>query len=199
MINHYQALVEYCGEDWESFLDDILLSDIFKPLIDAYPDKNNLKCVIRYIVYSYSVDSDKIGIGVDWENNKKKIFEFVCVKPQSDLFNQLVNLTHPKVIEVIHNWLNHQGGEVFSRLQSLKDLKVEMQQASNGMILKSTGERDYDQKFKNAGYVKELSQMIKDLEAEIIQNNPKLKDAIRELDKLSGTKNSRSIGSYAVS
>ncbi len=40
--------------------------------------------------------------------------------------------------------------------------------------------------------------MIKDLEDEMIQNSPKLKEAIREVKTKTGEKNSRSVGSYAV-
>lgn len=198
MINVFQSLIEYKENEWEEYLDRILLLNVFKDVIEAYPDKDTLKCVIRYIAYAYSVQSDKIILGQDWEDNKKQIFEFVCVKPTRDLEDQLVFLLHPSITKSIHKYLDFQENSTHKTLSSLKDLKIEMQLSCNSRILKATGEIDFDQKFKNAGYVRELGKMIDDLEKELIQNDPRLKEAAKEVYQKSKEKNSRSVGSYAL-
>lgn len=198
MINGFSSLIEYQGNDWDNYLDEILLWNIFEDVIQAYEDRDTLKIVIRYIAYTYSVESDKVHIGTDWLQNKIAIFEYVGAKPMKDLQDQLVHLQHPAVLKSAHKWLEYQDSDTHKTLCSLKDLKVEMQLSSNSKILKANGETDYTQKFLNAGYVKELSKMIKDLEQELIQNNPRLKEAAKEVHQKSKEKNSRSVGSYAI-
>lgn len=197
MINAFNSLTEYKFEDWEQYLDNLMLYEIFEDVIKAYPNKSHLKTVIRYILYAYSVESDKVQIGADWEDNKKRIYDFVHGQQNKELLDQLVYLQHPAVTKTVHKWLEHQDMPVYKSLQSLKDLRLEMQLACNSPLRKNTGEIDFDQKFKNTQHIKELDKMIKDLESELIQNSPKLKEAVREV-KTTGEKNSRSVGSYAV-
>lgn len=181
MINAYSSLLEYRENEWENYLDQILLFDIFKPVISYYKNRGTLRCVIHYIVYTYSFNSDKITIGQDWLDNKKKIYEFVCAQPIIDLYEELVHLKNEHVLKTIHQWMDFQQNDIFKNMQSLKDLKIEMQLSSNSKILKANGEVDFTQKFLNAGYVKDLTAMIKELEAELMQNSPKLKEGAKEV------------------
>ncbi len=198
MINPFQALVTYEEDLWEDYLSQILLVDIFSPVIKEYEDKQVLKSVIRYIAYAYSHDSDKITLGQDWQKNKQQIFEFVMIKPEKKSYEDLVLLKNKAVVESIHNWLDFQQKDTFVQLQVLKDLRVEMQISSLTAILKASGEVDYDQKFRNAGYASDLKKMIKDLESELIQNDALLKEAAKEVRQARKTNNSRSVGTYAV-
>lgn len=181
MISPFHSLISYEENEWEDYLDKILLLDIFMPVIKDYQDREVLKCVIRFIAYAYSHDSDKIILGQEWKKNKQQIFEYVMVKPEKTSYEDLVLLKRKSVVDSIHNWMSFQDKDTFTQLQVLKDLRVEMQVSSLTNILKSSGEVDYDQKYRNAGYASELKKMIKDLESELIQNNQRLKDAVREV------------------
>lgn len=198
MTQGYQAIIQYEEDNFEEFLERLCLIDIFLPVIKAYPDRDTLKCVIRYIVYSYSLNSEKIVLGMDWQKNKQKIFEDVLAKPEKGIYEDLVLLKNEAVLQSINSWMEHQDSDSFKMLQVLRDLRIEMQLSANAKIIKSSGEIDYSQKFLNAEYANKLKAMIKDLENELIQNNPLLKESVREVKVETNKKNSRSVGSYAV-
>jgi hypothetical protein len=181
MINAYSDILSYSGDEWEDFLTKICLIDIFKDLIPLFKDKEALTQAIRYIVMCYSKDSDCVILGTDWVSNKKRIFDKVLI--HKDYYQDLVLLENGIVIKAIQRWLSFQDSAVYSQLIMLKDLQQEMQDSANSSIKKANLEIDYDQKFKNAKYVNELKIMIDDLEQELIQNNPKLKEATKELSK----------------
>jgi hypothetical protein len=191
MISAYHSLITYNGSEWEDYLERITLYDIFKGLIKEYPDKGDFTAVVKYIVYAYSVESEMIVLGSDWQKNKQKIFELCLVRPKEEFYESLVLLKNTAVVEAIHNWLEWQDQDVFKQLQTLKDLRIEMQLTCVSRITKASGENDYDQKFKNAQYSLDLKKMIKDLESELIQNSAKLKDAIKEVRE---TKQNKSFG-----
>lgn len=181
MINPYQNIIEYDGEDWNDYLTKICLIDIFKDLIPLFKDKSALTQAIRYLAWTYSKDSDCVILGTDWFENKKRIFDKTLLP--KEYFQDLVLLENRLVIKTIQRWLAFQDSATFSQLIMLKDLQQEMQESANSDIKKSSGEIDYDQKYKNACYVKDLKIMIDDLEQELIQNSPKLKFASQELSK----------------
>lgn len=181
MISPFHSIISYEEDNWEDFLNRVLLIDIFAPVINEYKNRDTLKGVIRFIVYAYSVDSDKIILGRDWKKNKQEIFEFVLIKPESSSYEDLVLLKNEAVVQSINKWIEFQDNDTFTQLQVLKDLRVEMQISALSQIKKSSGEVDYDQKFRNAKYAEDLKKMIKDLESELIQNNERLKDAVKEV------------------
>jgi hypothetical protein len=180
MISPYSSIVSYQNDDWEEYFDRIAMIEIFKPVIDAYKtDRVRLRCVIQYILHCYSVDSEKVKLGIDWHINKKEIYEDTCI-PMKDIYEQTVLLKSEAVLETINRWLAYQDSEIHAEMAMAKDLKMEMQLTANSPIRKSSGEIDFDQKMRNATYVTELRKKIKDLESEYIQNNIKLKDAVKE-------------------
>lgn len=180
MISAYNSLITYKEGEWEDYLEKLCLIDIFSPLLKAYPDKGHFSSVVKYILWAYSVESDMLVIGSDWLKTKRKIFEKACVKPEGHFYEELVLLKKPEVIDTIQKWLEFQDNDLFAQIQILKDLRVEMQISCNSPIRKSSGEIDFSQKFLNAQYSMDLKKMIKDLESELIQNNPQLKDAIKD-------------------
>lgn len=177
MISPFQSIVSHEGDDWQDFLERCMLIDIFMPVIKAYKDIDDAKCAIKYIAYAYSIQSDKVKLGMDWQKNKQDIFEFVLARPVKDLYEDLVLLRNENVVESIHRWITFQDNEVFEQVCVLRDLKAEMQRSCHAPITVV----DYDQKFKNAGYAIDLKLKIKDLESELIQNNMSLKDGIKEV------------------
>lgn len=181
MISPFHQIVEYREDDWQEFLEQLLVVDIFMPVIKEYADVQNLKSVIRYILYAYSQQSDKVILGMDWQKNKQQIFEFVMVRPQKGLYEDLVLLKSEAVLETVQRWMDWQDADSFKMLQTLRDLRVEMQLSALSKIIKSSGEVDYSQKYLNAEYAIKLKGMIKELEAELIQNNIKMKDVVKEV------------------
>ena len=181
MISPFHSIISYEGDEWQEFLDKMLLIDIFMPLFKEYSEVSYIKSVIKYIVYAYSVDSDKIILGMEWQKNKQNIFEYVMIKPEKKSYEDLVLLRNSEVVKTINNWLEFQDNDAFRQMQVLKDLRVEMQISSLTDIKKASAEIDYDQKYKNACYANDLKKMIKDLESELIQNNQRLKDAVKEV------------------
>lgn len=178
MVNPYQALTTYEGADWKIFLEEIGLLDVFGNLLGNFNAPDSARKIIRYIVWTYSVKSERHVAGMDWENNKRGIFDFVGLP--GDLWEEIGLLKDPEVLRSIHRWLDWQEEPLFKHLQCLRDLKMEMQLSSVGTIRKSNNEIDYDQKFKNANYSVELDKTIAQLENQSIQNNPALKDAMKE-------------------
>lgn len=188
MINAYSSIISYQDDEWEEYLNKLALIDIFQPVINKYKDKNTLKCVIRYIVWAYSVDSEMIVLGDDWKSNKMRIWEAAQVSPIKNLYEELVLLKSKEVVLTIERWLEFGDNDTFKQLKILKDLRIEMQLSCVSDIKTASGQIDYDQKFKNAEYTIDLKKMIKDLESELIQNNVRLKEAVKDIKTASKIK-----------
>ncbi len=197
MISAYASILQYQYDDWEEYFTKILLIDIFKPIVECYKEDHvKLKCAISFILHCYSLDSEKVILGQDWQKNKQAIFEDTCT-PMKDLYEDLVLLKNDAVVSTIHNWLRHQDSPVHEELCVLKELKMEMQLSANAPIRKSSGEIDYTQKYLNTGYAFELRQKIRELEQELIQNNVRLKQAISEVRIVNKPKNTLKPENYA--
>jgi hypothetical protein len=197
MINAYSDIIAYSGDDWEDYLTKICLIDIFKDLIPIFKNKEALTQAIRYIVWTYSKNSDADTLGGDWLKIKKRIFDKTLL-PQ-EYHEDLVLLKNGIVIRTIQNWIDFQDENVYSTLVSLRDLMIEMRLSSNSNLKKTDLiTTDFDQKFKNAGYAFELGKMIKDLESELVQNDIKLKEGVRELKRACKNINTLGVERYAV-
>lgn len=199
MINPLQALSTYTGDDWYEYLDSISLCEIFKDLIVKYQaDPSLLKGIIRYIVWTYSKDSDKITLGADWGENKKRIFETAQLPPMEEVLRNVVFLADDIVLITIKRWIEFQDDDTWKELMMLKDLRSEMQLSANSPLKSGNGEAvNYDQKFKNAKYSIDLALMIKDCESKLLQNDPRFKDAVREVKQRSKSNISVSPESFA--
>lgn len=197
MINAYSSLMEYKYGDWEQYLKKIAMYDIFKDVIHEYKDKDTVTCVIRYILWAYSVESDMVVLNTDWHKNKQAIFEKAMVLPRKNLYEDLILLKNENVLNTINKWLTYQDNDTFTTVQTLKDLRNEMQISCLTDIKKASGEIDYSQKFLNAKYAVDLKQMIKDLESELIQNNQSLKEAVTEIKKAKRNTSTVGVEHYA--
>lgn len=196
MISAYNDLINYDEDNFEDYLNTICLADIFKGLIDIFKDKAALKQAIRYIVWTYSKQSDCVIIGDDWLKNKKRIFDKSLL--HQSYYEDMVLLKNRIVVATIQKWVEFQDNNVYANLISLKDLMVEMRLSSNSIIKKSNDETDYSQKYLNATYVQDLQKMIYDLEQELIQNDMKLKEGIKEIKRASKASFSIGVEKYAV-
>jgi hypothetical protein len=183
MINPYQSLIEYSGEDWKDYLDSISLFEIFKDLIYKYQgEPSHLKGIIKYIGWAYSKDSSKITLTTDWVENKKRIFEAAELPPMEDMLMNIVYLKDEIVLLTIKRWIDYQNDDTWRELMMLKDLRSELQLSANSPLKSGSGDSiNYDQKFKNAKYSIDLAQMIKDCESKLLQNDPRFKEAAKEI------------------
>jgi hypothetical protein len=199
MVNPLQALSTYSGDDWYEYLDSISLSEIFRDLIVKYQaDPSLLKGIIRYIVWTYGKESDKITLGTDWLETKKRIFEAAQLPPMEDVLKNVVYLADEVVLVTIKRWVEFQDDDTWKELMMLKDLRSEMQVSANSQLKAGNGDAvNYDQKFKNAKYSIDLALMIKDCESKLLQNDPKFKDAVREVKQRSKSNTSISPESFA--
>lgn len=174
MVNPVQSITEYNGDDFAEYLEVLQLIDIFEELIKQYAnDKPLLKQITKYIVWTYSLNSEKVIIGMDWEENKKKIYEYVMLPPT--LYSEIVDLQEEVIVRTIDKWLVHQDKETYTEFCKLRDLKLYMQKSYSDASV------DANQRFKNAGYSKELTLMIKDLQNELIQSSQRLSKASAEI------------------
>ena len=193
MINPFHSLVTYDGSEWYDYLESISLFDIFKDLVYKYQgDPPLLKGIVRYIVWTYSKDSDKITLGTDWIENKKRVFDAAQLPPIESVLMDVVYLKDEVILLTIKKWVGFQDDDTWKELMMLKDLRSEMQLSANSAL--KAGNNDivnYDQKFKNAEYSIKLALMIKDCEQKLIQNDPRFKEAAREIR--AKTKNNTSI------
>ena len=177
MINPYNALTtNECN--WVPFLEKLGLFDVFGELTASYYDTEATTQIIKFIVWTYSANSTQLTEGMEWEANKRNNYRLAGL-PQG-LWEPVGLLKDPTILRATHRWLDWQEEPVFKQLQCLRDLKLEMQLSCVGKVVKSSGEIDFDQKFKNAQYALDLDAMIQQLENQSILNDPKLKDAIQE-------------------
>lgn len=195
MIIPFNELASYNGNEIKDRLDELCLTDIFDELIPLFKDDLSLSQAIKYIVLAYTKDSNCVVLGIDWLENKKRVFDKSFL--HKDYYNDFVLLQNRIVVKTIQKWVNIQDSNVWSNLCSLKDLLIEMRLSCNSEIRKSSGEIDYSQKYLNATYVQDLGKMIKDLEAELIQNDPKFKEAIKEFKKVKAEKVTMGAESFA--
>lgn len=196
MINASQEIVNYGGDDFQDYLTRLALIEIFEPVFKEYP--LYAKEIIRYIVYTNSIDSELIVLGADWLQTKKRIYEHCNLPPKEDMLQDVIFLKSDFIKSSALKWLEFQDDETFSELLMLKNLKVEMQLSANSEIRKASGEIDYDQKMKNAEYSIKLTNLIKDTQLNLIQNNAKLKEAHKDAGQNARkTKSSFGVESFA--
>jgi hypothetical protein len=192
MINAFQEITSFEGENFNDYLAEITLFTIFEPVFAEYMDPVFCKKVVLYIVYANSVDSSKIGVGNDRRRELNKIFKDLEIPPngphpfdpdmgERDFYTEIVLMTNSSVVTSIERWLQHKDNRQLEYLFTLQNAYVQHQSASLKDIRKASGEIDYDQKFKCIEYMMKLKKMIADAESELQQNDPKLKQAYEEV------------------
>jgi hypothetical protein len=179
MTNPYLAITTYNGDFWEGHLKELCLYDIFADLINKYTDQEILGKILRYIAWQYSEDSDKVVLNMALLQNKQSLFKLAGLP--KELYDPIVLFSDEIILQSIIKWLDFQDNDVFTQLMVFKQLKLEMQLSANSPLKNSSGQIDYDQKFKNANYAMDLRKKINDLEKELIQNSPTLSQFVKEV------------------
>jgi hypothetical protein len=191
MINAFQEITSFEGENFNDHLAEITLFTIFEPVFTEYMDPAFCKKVVLYIVYANSVDSSKIGVGNDRRRELNKIFKDLDIPSKGphpfdpdmgerNFYDEIVLMMNPAVVSSLERWLQHKDNQQLEYLFTLKNAYVQHQSAALRDIRKASSEIDYDQKFKCIEYMMKLKKMIADAESELQQNNPKLKQAYEE-------------------
>lgn len=193
MVIPTNDLINYEGNDWQQYLNKLCLYDIFKDLCEEFgSDKEMLTGLMRYIVWAYSIDSNKIVLRQEWMANKKRIFKVASLPILME--EDVVYLKNKTILYTIKKWLTSQNEENYSTYSMLNDLIMELRVASNSPIKKSTGEIDYKTKVECAESVIELLAKKAEIEQKFIQNNDKLKEAYKEVSHLNSKQAGSSFG-----
>jgi len=186
-------LINYDGIDWGDYLKKICLYDVFKDIVEEYQnDPETLTGLIRYITWTYSLDSNKIVLRQEWVINKRKIFKATGLLASME--DEIVFLKNKTVLYTAKKWLLLQDDENWSTLTMLNDLIAELRVASNSPILKSTGEVDYKTKVECAESVIELLSKKAEVEQKFIQNNDKLKEAYKDVSQANNKQGGNTMG-----
>lgn len=208
MINSFQEITIFSGDDFRDHLGQISLESIFDPVMKEYNyDPAFCVKVIKFIAYSNSIESNKISVGGDRRKELHKIFRDLDmphngVDPaffnvERNYYEEIVMLGNDSVVESIIRWLKHKDNRQLEFLFTLQNAYVQHQAASLKEIRKSSGEVDYDQKYKCIGYMMELKKKIKDAEAELQQHDPKLKEAYEEVKQAAQKSQSTGVEKFA--
>lgn len=187
MIDVYSELSQYAGNNWSIFLKKVGVEDIFADLMElsrtTYQEMayETVGGGVKYILWTYSVRSDRLDLGMEWERIKQNNFS------QSGLpatkWADFGLLKSEAVVKTVYRWLDFQDEPVMKQLVCLKDLRLEMQLSAVSPIMRGQTDIDYDQKFKNAKYAIELEKMIAECNAQLVKNNPRLSFANKEMDR----------------
>lgn len=181
MIHPYASIINYEGDEFDDYLNKCHLISVFEDVIKAFPERENYKGIIKFIAWGYSIQSDELVIGMEWGKTRDRLFK-KSLLPEN-LYEQVALLKNDAVLSSIQKYLTLQNDENFVQYVTYRDLRRQMLSASLAGIIKSSGETDYDQKFKCAEYSKDLLDMMNDALNTFIQNNAKLKDSIGALNK----------------
>ncbi len=203
MIQPFLALTKNTDEDFEEYLRNIYLYDIFKSLLEEFPDKELFKGVVKFIAFGFSIDSDMLtSQGNTWGSVADVIYEKTDLPDDRDkldgTYQAVCKLQSPVVLDVIERWLRYQNDENWTQYIHYRDLRRQFLSLSLSNMRKSTMEVDIEAKMKAAIYSKDLLKMMEDARESFIQNHPKLRGSVDAMNKSVQNKNARSVGSYAV-
>lgn len=191
MISAYTSIINYTKDDLKEHLGKIELLTVFQPIVREFKDLLIFRGVLKFIVYSYSLESEVIhSIGTSWLGMSKIIYDKSGLPDNEDIFDKVANLKSPGVQEAIENWLNHQNSEVFTQYCHYRDLRKQC------LIDSRTADKLKDRRDAII-YSKELLGLMDEAKASFIENSELLKPSIQEFKKASGKK-TLGIQDYAI-
>lgn len=182
MKSLYQKIIAHEG-DFRDFFVRMDLMEIFSPIIDRF-DPPTARCIIRYIAYAYSKESDYINLRETVKRIKDRCIE------QSDLPQTLIAQVAyfiptdeeddlPAMIRgVATKYLAYQDEPSAEDLISLRDLYDEMRRATNMPVTK---DEHYKLKYECRKYANDIKEWIKEAETRIREEDTKLKAIKQDL------------------
>lgn len=186
MINVFNEIVDHNNlDDFRPKLNRIGVLKIFHELYDEFEDEDDVRKIVQYIAYCYSMESPKISVGGDWKREKQLVYMQVELPAKDETFiNNIIYLQSEKVREAILNWMKYKDSNQLTYLKTLQDLYIQMQKGaiSDIMTKGNDSQINYDQKQRCAMHMKELRAMIRDAESSLEQNSDLLKPKIEEVN-----------------
>lgn len=184
MVNLFSEIVNFDGVNFQDHLKRLNVFHVFDAVFTSklFADNYLQIKVIQYIVYTHSLDSQKLSLGGDRRKECAKIFKDLEIP--DDYYEFIVMLGSKDVLDCVQAWMKHQDNKQIEYLFTLQTAYIQQQKASLEMLKKSDGITvDYDQKMECIRHMTELKKMVKDAESELQQNDVKLKEAYQEVKK----------------
>lgn len=203
MINPYYTITTTDEANFQDFLTKLNLIEIFRPVLEEFPDVELFKGIVKFIAWGFSLDSDILNtVGNTWSKVADVIYEKTGLPYDNDkedgIYGNVAELKSDGVRLAIEKWLQFQNDENWTQFIHYRDLRRQMLAASLDVLKKASGEVDYTAKMDCAKYSKELLQMMDEAKETFIQNNPKLKGSVEAINKATKDRTTRSPASYAV-
>lgn len=175
MINPYTQIINYDKPDLKEYLAKIGMIDIFKPLLKDFKDVTLFKGTVKFILLSYSIESEVLhSTGISWIMMSKIIYEKAGLPDNDDIFDKVANLKNDSVREAIENWLSFQNNEHFVEYTNARDLRKHCLQQSQSAD--KTKERVDAMK-----HAKELRLIMDEAKAGFVENYENLKPPVQAL------------------
>lgn len=218
MVNQYSEVLAYDGGDdfFDEFLQKMHLLDIFKGLLNEFPDKEDFRGVVHFVLWGYSMESDMLTTGgLDWSKLSEKIFKRTGLDKK--YYDQVANLESDEVRNSVHRWLQLQNDPAWTQYITYRDLRYQFLKASliplpSGVKKKTTDIENniitddsdslnklkmlVESKMLCATNSKELLVMMQDALQTLVQKHNKLKTSIGALDKASSKKNTATVEDF---
>ncbi len=184
MISLFNEIVNYDGVNFPDHCERIGVSYIFEPIFTStvYDDNELHIKIAKYIALTHSIESQKLTMSGDRRKEIHAVFKELGIDDEH--YNGIILLKDRDVVKCVQLWMAKQDNRQAEYLFTLQNAYVQQQTAALDNLKKSDGiNTDYDQKFKCVEYMTELKKMIKDAEAELQQNDPKMKVVHQEVKK----------------
>jgi len=209
MINNYSEIIKYDEGDeyFDEFLKKIHLMEVFKCLLEDYPDKKVFTAVVKFILFGYSIESDMLTTsGLTWDKLSDNIFKRVGLDEK--YYDDVARLENDNVRLAIDKWLQLQNNENWTQYILYRDLRKQFLAAALFPLPKSNKkkkvqvvenelevdiESDFSKmkslieaKFLAATNSNELLNMMQESLQKFIQNDNRLKTSVKAMNNANG-------------
>lgn len=190
MITVFSNIIGYDKPDLKEYLGKIEVLNIFKPLLKEFTDITLFRGAVKFILYSYSIESEVLhSTGITWLQMAKVIYEKSGLPDNEDIFDKIANLKSDGIRESIELWLQFQNNEAFVQYTHARDLRKKcLQDSQSAEKLK--------ERMDAMAYSKELLKMMEETKSGFLENVEILKPSIDALRKVN-RKNTLSINDFA--
>jgi hypothetical protein len=207
MINPYQSIINYNeGDDFfDEHLKKMHIYEIFKGILDEFPENKVFAGVVRFILWGYTPQSEMLQTtGLAWGKLSEKIFKATGL--DNKYFEDVAELGSDAVRSAIDRWMIFLNDENFKQYITFRDLRTQFLAASlfplpKGKKKGSDEEQADDMnkmkvqieaKMLAATYSNDLLKMMNDAREKFIQTQPKLKMSVSELNKVTHARSTKS-------
>lgn len=215
MINNYSEVINYDEGDeyFDEFLKRVYLIDIFKVILEDYPNKETFFKIVKFILYGFSLESEMLTTnGLDWGKISLNIFKKIDL--DEELYDEVGLLGNSKVREATHRWVQLQNDENYSQFVSYRGLRQQFLSVAalpmppiehtDPVTNKKSVDLDAYAKIKSivegkmtaVENAEELLTKMNDSKSAFIQNHPKLKTSINTFNNVASKKNTATVEDF---